>query len=106
MMDYLQIKIDKTICSRNQNYEECAKLRDIERLLARDIYINLTKSSINDYDWNKFEELIFSHILEEYKVDFNEIDESTRLIKIKSILIKINRDNKLSDLGFSDPLTK
>lgn len=71
ILELIEVKIKKSVCARNQNYENAASLRDIEKVLEKRIYHIITSSEVdNNYLSVVYKETIGNYILENYGYDY------------------------------------
>ena len=57
LIEIFEVKEEKNIVIKSQQYERAAHLRDRERILERDFYI-LLNGEDSKYDWKKYEDCV------------------------------------------------
>lgn len=84
-----EIKEEKSVVVRSQQYEKAAKLRDEEKNLSRKAYCILFDTTDDSYDWNKYDDGIRKYLKENYNIEYDSIESFKQMVRIM----------KLNDLG-------
>lgn len=84
-----EIKEEKSVVVRNQQYEKAAKLRDEERTLERKAYCILFDTTDDSYDWKKYEDGVRKYLKDNYDIEYSSINSFKQMMRII----------KLDDLG-------
>lgn len=86
ILKLIEVKYEKSICARNQEYEKAAHLRDTEKTLEKKIYHLITKTETdNIYITRVYMETIDNYVIEKYGFDYPNIwinlDEAKAFIR-------------------------
>jgi hypothetical protein len=74
ILELIEVKYEKSICAKNQEYEKAAHLRDTEKKLEKKIYHIITKSETDKhYMPRTYNETIDNYIIETYGVNYPNI---------------------------------
>jgi hypothetical protein len=74
ILKLIEVKYEKSICARNQEYEKAAHLRDTEKTLEKKIYHLITKTETdNIYITRVYMETIDNYVIEKYGFDYPNI---------------------------------
>ena len=85
LVKYLKIKKEKREYINSQSYEKAAMARDIERNLARSLYIEIsgeTDAKVIDRDsWVKFEDDVDIYFTEKYGYSVDNVESLSQVIR-------------------------
>jgi hypothetical protein len=85
--ELFDIKYEKVIVVKKQQYENAARLRDVERIVESKLYTLIFPNK--DYDWSKLKEWLVTYLKENYNIDYSNdihnLKETIREIKLKQL---------------------
>ena len=66
---FIEARMKKAEAARMQMFEEAAKIREVERNMAREAYEMANEKCETGYDWDKYEIWIKEYCMQKYGTD-------------------------------------
>ena len=66
---FIEARMKKAEAARMQMFEEAAKIREVERNMAREAYEMANGKCETGYDWDKYESWIKEYCMQKYGTD-------------------------------------
>lgn len=74
ILELLELKYEKSLCARNQQYEKAAHMRDNEKILEKKLYHIISKTQTDEHYKNKtYQEIINNYVNQKYGFDYPNI---------------------------------
>ena len=74
ILELIELKYQKSLCARKQEYEKAAQIRDKEKILEKKIYHIITETKTdNIYTTRVYQETIDNYVIEKYGFDYPNI---------------------------------
>lgn len=92
ILELIEVKYEKSVCAKNQEYENAARLRDTEKYLEKKIYHIIVGNEIDKHYMPKiYQETIDNYIVENYGINYPNIWINTDDAKsiIRELKLKI-----------------
>jgi hypothetical protein len=92
ILELIEVKYEKSICAKNQEYEKAAHLRDTEKSLEKKIYHIIAGNEIDKHYMSRiYQETIDNYITENYGVNYPSVWINTDDAKsiIRELKLKI-----------------